>query len=121
MTDSASIESPDDSPLLAAAVEGLRATEEAIAALEAHKTAQLATAMRVALKRMEGKHPTQRTREMELRSIAAEIGAAVRWSDRMAQRRMTDALDLVEHFPATVDALASGRNRSDEHTSELQP
>jgi hypothetical protein len=94
---------------LAAIVEGLRAAEEEIAALEAVKVAQLAAAMRIALARMEGKHPTQRAREMELRSIAAEIGSAVRWSDRLTQSRMSDALDLVERFPATVDALAAGR------------
>lgn len=119
MASSSDIESYDDNPLLAAAVEELRANEEAIAALEAQKTAQLATAMRIALKRMEGKHPSQRAREMELRSIAAEIGAALRWSDRMAQRRMTDALDLVERFPATVDALASGRI-SARHAAAIQ-
>lgn len=90
-------------------VDGLRETEQEIAALEATKVAHLAGAMRIALRRMEGKHITQRTREMELRSIAAEIGAAVHWSDRVVQSRMSDALDLVERFPATVDALAAGR------------
>ncbi|QBR87759.1 HNH endonuclease [Microbacterium wangchenii] len=99
----------DEEVQLASIVDGLRESEENIAAMEAQKTAQLATAMRIALRRMEGKHPTQRAREMELRSIAAEIGAAVRWSDRVAQQRMADALDLVERFPATVDALAAGR------------
>ncbi|KAA9150058.1 DUF222 domain-containing protein [Microbacterium lushaniae] len=99
----------DEEAQLASIVDGLRESEESIAAMEAQKTAQLATAMRIALRRMEGKHPTQRAREMELRSIAAEIAAAVRWSDRVAQQRMADALDLVERFPATVDALAVGR------------
>src|SRR3546814_13466568 len=65
--------------------------------------------MRLALTRREGQHRSQRTREMELRSIAAEIGAAVRWSDRTAQRRMTESLDLIERFPATIDSLAAGR------------
>ncbi|TFV82308.1 HNH endonuclease [Microbacterium sp. dk485] len=105
----ASIEDPDEDARLAAIVDELRDAEEEIAVLEAVKVAQLAGAMRIALRRMEGKHATQRAREMELRSIAAEIGAAVRWSDRVAQSRMSDALDLVERFPATIDALTTGR------------
>ncbi|MCK6065183.1 MULTISPECIES: HNH endonuclease signature motif containing protein [Microbacterium] len=103
------IADPDEDARLAAIVDELRDAEEEIAVIEAVKVAQLAGAMRIALRRMEGKHPTQRAREMELRSIAAEIGAAVRWSDRVAQARMSDALDLVERFPATIDALATGR------------
>jgi hypothetical protein len=94
---------------LAAIVDGLRDAEQEIATLEATKVAHLAGAMRIALQRMEGKHVTQRSREMELRSIAAEIGAAVHWSDRVAQARMGDALDLVERFPQTVESLTDGR------------
>lgn len=105
----ASIEDHDESARLATIVDELRDAEEEIAVLEAVKVAQLAGAMRIALRRMEGKHATQRAREMELRSVAAEIGAAVRWSDRVAQARMSDALDLVERFPATIDALTAGR------------
>ncbi|TXK16027.1 DUF222 domain-containing protein [Microbacterium wangchenii] len=109
MSNSQSVVAINEETQLACIVDALRESEEGIAAMEAQKTGQLATAMRIALRRMEGKHPTQRAREMELRSIAAEIGAAVRWSDRVAQQRMSDALDLVERFPATVDALAAGR------------
>ncbi|QEW02992.1 HNH endonuclease signature motif containing protein [Microbacterium lushaniae] len=109
MTLLASIEDHDESAQLASIVDELREAEEEIAILEAVKVAQLAGAMRIALRRMEGKHATQRARELELRSVAAEIGAAVRWSDRVAQARMSDALDLVERFPATIDALTTGR------------
>ncbi|MGP3535800.1 DUF222 domain-containing protein [Microbacterium sp. RD1] len=103
------LEDSDDDLRLAALVDGLRLAEEEIAALEAVKVAHLAAAMRIALRRMEGQFATQRVREMQLRSIAAEIGTAVRWSDRVAQSRMGDALDLVERFPSTIDALAAGR------------
>ncbi|MCR2814245.1 HNH endonuclease signature motif containing protein [Microbacterium jiangjiandongii] len=51
----------------------------------------------------------QREREMPLRSIAAELGAALRRSDRGMQNRIHHATLLRERFPATVTALAEGR------------
>src|SRR3546814_5472328 len=65
--------------------------------------------MRSVLARMYGERTAKQTREMELRSVAAEIGLALRWSDRTVQRHMGDALELVEKFPATLEALSSGR------------
>jgi hypothetical protein len=50
-----------------------------------------------------------REREMAIRSIALEFGAAVRTSDRTMQRRMGDAEQLLRLFPSTVDALAAAR------------
>ncbi|MCR2827324.1 HNH endonuclease signature motif containing protein [Microbacterium sp. zg.Y909] len=51
----------------------------------------------------------QREREMPLRSVAAELGAALRQSDRGMQNRIHHATLLRERFPATVTALAEGR------------
>ncbi|WP_125131372.1 HNH endonuclease signature motif containing protein [Microbacterium sp. 10M-3C3] len=48
-------------------------------------------------------------REVEERSIASEIGAALRVHDRAIQNRMHAALELVEDYPATLDALAESR------------
>src|SRR5690606_7091928 len=50
-----------------------------------------------------------REREMPIRALAAEIGAATRVNDRAVQARMGDAAALVERFPLTVAALAEGR------------
>lgn len=98
-----------DDVALAGIVDGLRRNQEAAAALEAEAVLEFAAAMRIALARMAHRPRLLQAREMELRSIAAEIGAALRWSDRTVQRRMDDALHLVENFPATLDALAGGR------------
>jgi hypothetical protein len=83
--------------------------ERAAAALEAENVMGFATAMRVALSRSAHKPKTVQVREMQLRSIAAEIGIALRWNDRVVQRRMNDAIDLVDKWPATLDALSQGR------------
>ncbi|RKT36050.1 uncharacterized protein DUF222 [Microbacterium sp. AG1240] len=83
--------------------------ERAAAALEAENVMGFATAMRVALSRSAHKPKTVQVREMQLRSIAAEIGIALRWNDRVVQRRMNDAIDLVDKWPATLDALSEGR------------
>lgn len=50
-----------------------------------------------------------RMREMALRSVSAELGAALRVNDRTMQRRIDEAERMLRMFPATVDALAAGR------------
>lgn len=94
---------------LARVVDDLCANQEAIAALEAEAILHFASGMRIALDRMAHRPRRQQTREMELRAVAAEIGLALRLNDRTVQRRMGDALELTEKFPATVDALSAGR------------
>ena len=46
--------------------------------------------------------------EFPYRSVAAEIAAAWRVSDRTVQRQIGDAAELVEEFPETHAALAAG-------------
>ncbi|WP_433675196.1 DUF222 domain-containing protein [Microbacterium gorillae] len=46
--------------------------------------------------------------DLELRSLAAEVGAAIHVSDRTIQRRMSDAYGLVHDFPDIHTALAEG-------------
>ncbi len=53
--------------------------------------------------------PSSREAELPMRSLAAELGAAARMSDRTVQRRMNDAATLAEKFPATFDAWEQGR------------
>ena len=47
--------------------------------------------------------------EIPYRTVAAEIGAAVRLSDRSVQRLMSEAHTLFTQFPATVESLTGGR------------
>jgi len=54
-----------------------------------------------------GRCRTVEERELARRSVAAEIGVALRWHDRTAQRRLCEAATLVEDFPATVEALGA--------------
>ncbi|WP_115790076.1 HNH endonuclease signature motif containing protein [Arthrobacter silvisoli] len=48
-------------------------------------------------------------RELAQRSVAAEIAAATRMSDRTVQRQMGQAVELADRFPVTFDALSAGR------------
>lgn len=47
--------------------------------------------------------------DMALRSVAAELGTALRVSDRTVQRRMADAETKVDRFPAVWQAQGAGR------------
>ncbi|KAA9147403.1 DUF222 domain-containing protein [Microbacterium lushaniae] len=109
MERTANHEAIDDGAELARIVDGLCANQEAVAALEAEAVLHFAAGMRIALDRMATRPRPQQTREMELRAVAAEIGLALRLNDRTVQRRMNDALELTEKFPATVDGLSAGR------------
>ncbi len=48
-------------------------------------------------------------REQAIRTASAEIGAALRVSDRTVQRRMSHAFDVTAGFPQTFEALREGR------------
>ncbi|WP_125130810.1 HNH endonuclease signature motif containing protein [Microbacterium sp. 10M-3C3] len=110
MIDTASIAHPDeDDAALAGIVDRLVAADEAIAEIEAAKICDLAAALRIANKRAAHQSAERRMRELEERSIATEIGLATRVNDRAVQNRMHAALELVDGYPATLDALAESR------------
>lgn len=90
-------------------VEALIESERALAELEAARILHFAAAMRIALRRSAHRPRAVQEREMALRSIAAEIGVALRWNDRTVQRRLGEALQLVDDLPATLQALSEGR------------
>ena len=83
---------------------------KAIAMMHAMETRMLATAQRLAEAQV-ARIPSavSREREMPVRALAAEIGAATRESDRAVQAQMADAAGVVERFPAAFDAMAEGR------------
>jgi hypothetical protein len=101
----------------AAEIAGLRAIRAqliaeagVIAAAEARRVRLLARAAEIAHARMSRvSNRVQRGREMELRSIAAELGMAARMSDRTMQAHIGDAEVLVRRFGCTVEALEQGR------------
>ncbi|TQK20321.1 uncharacterized protein DUF222 [Microbacterium sp. SLBN-154] len=80
------------------------------AALEAKETRLLADAYALTLEqRSRVGSVSSRERDMPLRSMALELGMAVRVNDRSMQSQMHDAHELIELFPQTMDALVEGR------------
>lgn len=91
-------------------VTSIRETRTAIAALQALELSLLASAEALAdeqTARLASRESRQR--EIPRRSIAAEIGAATRTSDRTVQRRMGEASVLGRDFPLAMRALGEGR------------
>ncbi|MBB2975500.1 hypothetical protein FHX49_001066 [Microbacterium endophyticum] len=81
-----------------------------IAQLEAALAADLAEAGRMALAEMRLIASREsREREIPMRSMAAELGAALRMSDRTAQNRIDDAMEITEHYPETFASWSAGR------------
>ncbi|WP_144718832.1 HNH endonuclease signature motif containing protein [Agrococcus jejuensis] len=76
-------------------------------ALEAHETRVLAALGHLALHRAGGSSSERST--MEMRTVAAEIGAQAQVSDRSVERQIGDAMMLVDTWPVLLDAFAEGR------------
>lgn len=79
-----------------------------IAALQALEMRLLAAAQAIADEQRARIPAASREREMPLRSIAAEIGAATRSSDRTVQRRLSEATAIAARLPAAIAALDEG-------------
>jgi len=78
-----------------------------IAALHGREAEVLARAVGIARAQGDVPGPSE-VRDIPLRSMAAQIGAALRMPDRTVQRNLSDAVVLTERFPATHAALAAG-------------
>ncbi|TQK18563.1 uncharacterized protein DUF222 [Microbacterium sp. SLBN-154] len=84
--------------------------QRAEAKLAARKTRLLADAYALTLEqRSRVGSVSSRERDMPLRSMALELGMAVRVNDRSMQSQMHDAYELIELFPQTMAALVEGR------------
>ncbi|WP_245861214.1 HNH endonuclease signature motif containing protein [Microbacterium aurantiacum] len=82
--------------------------ERTISQLQAARDGLLALGSRLALEvAQQAEHPDYG--DMALRTVAAELGAALRVSDRTVQRRMAAASFLVEQFPRVWQAQGAGR------------
>lgn len=87
----------------------LRTLHAEEAALHARKMRLLAEAYELAeTQRIRIPSAHSRERDMPLRSLAAELGLAVRMNDRTMQSHLWDAHRLVSDFAATVAAIESG-------------
>ncbi|MBN9152537.1 MAG: DUF222 domain-containing protein [Microbacterium sp.] len=104
--------SPERWPELAALVDELAAVRAEIAALHAREAIAYARALELVLSRVEERRllePDRPDSDLVVRSVSAEIGAALRISDRSVQRRFGEAGALVDHYPRVLDALQGGR------------
>jgi hypothetical protein len=98
-------------------VSTLQSVESAIAGLQALREYTLALASRVAdVMADDGGQPGRgagswdlRSAELAQRAVAAEIATATRMNDRAVQRQMGQAVELLDRFPSTFEALAHGR------------
>ncbi|MBN9195682.1 MAG: HNH endonuclease, partial [Microbacterium sp.] len=82
--------SPERWPELAALVDELAAVRAEIAALHAREAIAYARALELVLSRVEERRllePDRPDSDLVVRSVSAEIGAALRISDRSVQRR----------------------------------
>ncbi|WP_417563844.1 DUF222 domain-containing protein [Microbacterium sp.] len=85
-------------------------TRRQIAMLQARESGLLAEAVDVVVARERDRleRDLQVSHKLPLREISAELGAAIRLSDRSVQSRMGTASLLVAQFPATYAALCRG-------------
>ncbi|CAI9394405.1 HNH endonuclease signature motif containing protein [Microbacterium sp. T2.11-28] len=88
-------------------LEGLAEAGRQAAAAHARHLALLAEALEVADAQADAGAPAA-VRDIPLRSLAAQIGATLRVSDRTVQRQLSEAWAVSTRFAATLGALASG-------------
>lgn len=94
--------------MLADLVASLEAAEATLSSMQAARDGLLALAARLAIDiARQAAHPDHG--DLALRTVAAEIGAAQRVSDRTVERRMADASWLDEEFPGVWEAQGAGR------------
>ncbi|MFT3798864.1 DUF222 domain-containing protein [Microbacterium sp.] len=87
-------------------VTSLVETRRGIAAFQALEAQLLHAANTLAQERVDA---SRSDGDLPMRDVAAEIGAALRVSDRTVQRQLGQASILAERFPRTLDALTTGR------------
>ncbi|GLJ78861.1 HNH endonuclease signature motif containing protein [Microbacterium imperiale] len=103
------IGSDADVAALAELVADAERVTDAARAAQIHEVHVLAAAGRLAEQQSAGASERVKAREMALRSIAAELAGVFVTTDRTLQRRIDEARDLVENYPATMTAWEAGR------------
>nr|WP_236571240.1 HNH endonuclease signature motif containing protein [Microbacterium hydrocarbonoxydans] len=93
---------------LAGLVESLCVAEATLSSMQAARDGLLAIAARLAIDiAKQGDHPDRG--DHSIRTVAAEIAAVQRASDRTVERRMAAASELVDLFPTVWAAQGAGR------------
>ncbi|WP_052460826.1 HNH endonuclease signature motif containing protein [Microbacterium gorillae] len=90
-------------------VEDTVSIDAEIARLQGRRAVNFAAVLDVAECRAEGLSARGRDHELAVREVSAELGAALRISDRVIQGQLSDAFTLVHTFPRTHAALSAGR------------
>lgn len=101
--------SDGDVSVLAEIVAGIEGVDVALRAAEVAQTRLFARAGRLAATQAARSRESVRVQEMALRSIAAELGGVLRVTDRTVQRRIDEALTIVEDYPRALTAWEEGR------------
>lgn len=100
------VSTPGSWPELDALVSEMLETRRAIARAQARESQLLSAAVDLAI----AHRPDHRSSsDIAMREISAELGAAMRVSDRTVQTRMGDAVALETRFPAVLSAWQEGR------------
>lgn len=99
----------DADAVLADIVAGVEDADAALRAAEVAQTRLLARAGRLAAAQAAGSRESVRVHDMALRAIAAELGGLLQVTDRTMQRRIDEAREIVEHYPATLAAWEAGQ------------
>ncbi|MDN8547888.1 DUF222 domain-containing protein [Microbacterium sp. NM3R9] len=109
MSSSAGFGSDGDVAALAALVADAESAVDVVRAGQVREVRVLAAAGRLAREQAAGASERVQSHEMALRGIAAELAGVFAATDRTLQRRIDEAQDLVENYPATMEAWAAGR------------
>lgn len=99
---------PDELSELDAVVSELVRVRAQVNALQARETQLIHGAAQIAGAVESRGEASSRAAELPHREVAAEVGAALRISDRTAQRLMGESNTLIQKFPATFAAFAAG-------------
>lgn len=97
-----------DVSVLAEIVHEIETTQAVIAAADAAQTRALARAGDPARRQAAQSLARVREHDMALRAIAAEVAGVMRTSDRSVQKQIGEATELVEDYPATLEAWETG-------------
>ncbi|MBA8816817.1 hypothetical protein FHX48_001910 [Microbacterium halimionae] len=104
---------------LSESVATLISFDQQIAHIQAARAAVLANMGRIALAQMRRMTSRDsRDREIPMRAVAAEVGAALRLSDRTAQIRIDDAIEVTESYPEMFTSWNAG-HISERHVQEI--
>lgn len=111
MADALGHDAPTSWSELSTLVDDVQRARAAVAAAQSAEAEVLARAVEIIQKRGDERRSLGQStaNDLPLREVAAELGCAMRVSDRTAQRRIDDAYALVIRYPVTFESWKAGR------------